>query len=134
MSELTLSEARKLFLSKRLFVVCGTCPKWHSGAADGKSGCNGVACGGPISRKDYPEYSGEIKDFSGFCFACGSEDVLAYAQVAGSDKKFGLCKDHLEIIDDFVANTKDIEAQTKVMIYPRADRVMEQFKQAQHTV
>lgn len=134
MSKLTLSEARKLFISKRLFVVCGTCPKWHTGMAEGRDGCTGLACGGPISRKDYPEYSGEIRDFSGICFACGSEDTLAYAQLMGSEKKFGLCKDHLEIIDDFMAKTAGIEAQTKIMIYPRTDRVMDQFKKMQYTV
>jgi hypothetical protein len=93
-----------------------------------------VACGGPISRKDYPEYSGDIKDFSSICFACGTEDTLAYAQVSGSAKKFGLCKDHLEIIDSFISGSKGVAAQTKVMIYPRADKVIGKFKEAQHAL
>jgi hypothetical protein len=134
MSTPTLSEARKLFQTSHMFVVCGTCPKFYEGQAQGKSVCTGVACGGPISRKDYPEYSGDIKDFSSICFACGTEDTLAYAQVSGSAKKFGLCKDHLEIIDSFISGSKGVAAQTKVMIYPRADKVIGKFKEAQHAL
>lgn len=134
MSTPTLDVAKKLYGETRLFVVCGTCKKYHEGRALGKSVCTGVACGGPISRRDYPEYDGDIKDFSGICFACGSEDTLAYAQVAGSAKKFGLCKDHLELIDKYISNSKGVEAQTKVMIYPRTDRVLDQYKEAQDAI
>jgi hypothetical protein len=134
MSTPTLSEARKLYNESHLFVVCGTCRKFQEGKAQGKDVCTGVACGGPISRRDYPEYTGDIKDFSAVCFACGSDDTLAYAQVAGSQKRFGLCKDHLEIIDNLISGSRGIEAQTKVMIYPRADRALDKFKDAEHAI
>ncbi len=123
--QLSRDEALKL-AKKGLFYVCATCPKWHEGKAKGLDQCTGVACGSPIRRKDFPEYSGDIKDFSRLCFACGSEDVLAFASIQNGERRFGLCKNHLEIVDDYVYKTESnlVVNDNKVLITPNPDRVM----------
>lgn len=132
----TVEEARKLS-KKGLFFVCASCPKMMEGMALGKGGCTGVNCGSLISRKDFPEYTGSLKDFSGLCFVCGSEDVLIYAKLEGSDRQFGMCSKHSEIIDSHIYKQKpaipDI-VERKVLIFPRADRVLSQFKEARNVL
>jgi hypothetical protein len=131
----TVEEARKL--SKRgLDFVCASCPKMHEGMALGKDGCTGIACGGPIRRNDYPEYSGSLQDFSGLCFVCGSEDVLVQAKLADSARVFGLCSKHSETIDSYIYKQPVAEGivDRKVMIYPRADRVLSQYREVRNVL
>lgn len=131
----TVEEARKL--SKQgLFFVCATCPKMHEGRALGKDGCTGVNCGSLISRKDFPEYTGSLQDFGGLCFVCGSEDVLIQAKLADSERTFGLCGKHSEIIDSHIYKQPVVSGivERKVMIYPRVDRVLSQFKEARNVL
>lgn len=132
----TVEEARKL--SKQgLFFVCATCPKMWEGKALGKEGCTGQNCGSLIRRKDFPEYSGSLKDFSGLCFVCGSEDVLILAKLADSERTFGMCDKHSEIIDSHIYKQSpkipDI-VERKVMIFPRADRVLSQYREVRNVL
>lgn len=130
------AEAKRLVRSG-LFYVCATCSKWHEGMALGKDTCAGVACGSPVRRKDYPEYFGKIKDFSALCFVCGSEEVLAFAKVEGSDRQFGLCREHLEIVDDYIGrgpNGLASGGDKKVFIFPNPDRAMAQFRDSRVTL
>jgi hypothetical protein len=132
----TVEEARKLSRNGLLF-VCATCPKMAEGRALGKDGCTGVACGSLISRKDFPEYSGSLEDFSALCFVCGSEDVLINAKLADSSRTFGLCNKHSEIIDSHIYKQKPVApelVERKVIIYPRADRVLSQYREVRNVL
>lgn len=126
----------KSLVGRGLFFVCATCPKWHEGKALGKDSCTGVDCGSPIRRKDFPEYSGDIKDFSAICFVCGKEDVLAFAKVEGMERQFGLCKDHLELVDDLIERKEGIVdgQEKKVFILPNPARVMDQYRDVRATL
>ena len=132
----TLDEATKLSRKTGMVFVCASCPRIWEGIALGKESCTGVNCGSPVRRKDFPEYAGSLKDLSALCFVCGSEEVLAYAKVEGSDKKIGMCKTHLEIIDDYAVKPTNgiIVSDKKVMVIPNENKVMSQFKGARHTL
>lgn len=129
----TIEEARQLALKSnpRIFFLCASCPKWWEGQSLGKDGCTGTNCGSPVRRSDFPEYAGTIKDFSALCFVCGSDDVLAYAKVQGSDRQFGMCSKHLEVIDSLIyknpAATPQFE-EKKVLIFPNPARVIEKYR------
>ena len=131
----TVEEARKLSRNGLLF-VCATCPKMFEGRALGKDGCTGVNCGSLISRKDFPEYTGSLTDFSGLCFVCGSEDVLIQAKLADSDRTFGLCNKHSEIIDSHIYKQKAVPytVERKVIVFPRADRVLSQYREVRNVL
>lgn len=117
---------------KGVFFACASCAKMWEGLALGKETCTGVSCGGPSRRKDFPEYDGFIKDFSALCFVCGSEEVLAYAKVEDSEKMFGICKDHLELIDNQLTFSGTTEDAKKVLIVPDTSKALAEFRGARH--
>jgi hypothetical protein len=129
-------EAARKTARMGLFYVCARCPKWGEGVALGLGRCTGKDCGSPIRRKDFPEYAGESFDFSSVCFACGDEEVLAFAKVWGSERKFGLCRKHLEIVDDLIERKDGIVngQDRKVFILPNPARVMSQFRDSRVTL
>jgi len=130
----TLDEAKRLS-RKGVFFVCASCAKMQEGLALGKDGCTGVDCGSPVRRKDFPQYEGSLKDLSSICFACGSEDILAYASVEGGERRFGICKDHLEVIDRYIAPGDGLAASfKKVLIFPRVDKALGEFANAVHAI
>lgn len=135
----TIEEARQLALKSnpRIFFLCASCPKWWEGKSLGKDGCTGTACGSPVSRADFPEYAGKITDFSALCFVCGSDDVLAYAKVEGSDRQFGMCSKHLEVIDSLIYKNKAAQPEfetKKVLIFPNSAKVIDRFKEAKNVL
>jgi len=124
---------------KGVFFACASCRHLWEGMAEGKETCTGIDCGGPSKRKDFPEYDGPVTDFSALCFICGSEDTLAYAKVTGSEKKFGLCKNHLETLDNILGAAPPVNGVIQgngqqVLIFPREDRSLPEFREAQHAI
>ena len=125
-------------LSKRTgtFFICASCPKMWEGIALGRNRCTGMACGSPVRRKDFPEYSGNIKDMSSVCLVCGGTDVVAEVKVDGGTHIMGLCMSHLEVIDDNAAPRESgiIVEDKKVLIYPKPGKAKSEYQNAQHTI
>jgi hypothetical protein len=135
MKTITPEEAKRVSKANGLLVICAMCPRWYEGQSQGLPKCTGKDCGSPITRKDFPEYDGDPLNFSGFCFVCGSEDVLAYVKVEGSERQFGVCKSHLEIVDDYGKPSNGIFGEKKsVLIFPNTDKAMGKFREAKHIV
>ena len=81
----------------RLPIFCSTCTR----AKPGRDPiCNAKRCGSPLARRDFPEYQGPIPQHSwtAWCFVCGGASDAA-VQVQGSDRKFGMCMEHLPWLD-----------------------------------
>ena len=116
--------------------MCASCPKAWEGAALGMQRCTGKECGSPVARRDFPEYCGSLTDLSALCFVCGNKDVVAHARVEDGTKMLGICMAHLEVVDNnMVPKSSGINVPNKkVFICPMADKVMPEYRGAQHVL
>lgn len=135
MSQLTLESITNLSKTGVLF-VCASCPKMWEGRAEGRDGCTAESCGSPMGRKDFPEYSGEIKKFEDLCFVCGAEDVLAYLMIEGSQRKFGVCQKHLEMVDNYVPRSfnGNLIVDRRMVMVPNPKKALSEYKSARHEI
>lgn len=90
-------------------VVCASCRHLHRARAarGGKPGpCGQSDCGGPLAGRTFPKYDGPITDFTRWCFMCGEPAKFA-AMAKGSERVFGLCKEHVRSMEEFRARGTD---------------------------
>jgi len=90
-------------------VVCATCVKYWK-ARDQNipiPRCISTDCSSPIGGGTFQDYEGIIPDFSIWCFRCGNKPD-AYLFIKGSEKKFGICNEHLEDAKSLVPSGVDV--------------------------
>lgn len=94
-SPLEVAEAR----SKGFAFVCAMCTKLHAVPWRISPNCGVVDCGGPMSGKDFPRYTGDLEgNFVHWCFVCGQKDPEHAVQIKKSKKLLGVCKKHLRML------------------------------------
>ena len=89
-----------LAVQSGLSVVCATCRRYWEGRERGLPGsrCTSESgCGSPLAGDDFRDYEGPIRDFTRWCFMCGTEAPLVL-QIPRSERLFGVCSEHVEVL------------------------------------
>ena len=115
-----------------LALACASCKHYWEGREKGLSGIDCTTpgpCGGPSAGLGFPHYKGPVSDFSQWCFACGSRPDLGI-KVSTSERIFGICREHLWLLDRIQANNPNaavlnVVSPSKGMIVPLKGRYTE---------
>ena len=97
-----------LAVQQGLSTVCASCHRYWEGRDRGLPGDACTArkpCASPLEGSDYPEYVGELRDFSRWCFICG-EPPSCLISARGSPKPFGVCSRHRSLLPKLVSPEK----------------------------
>jgi len=79
--------------------LCSTCTKFTKAREAGIAGLSCMAavtnkvCGSPLVSLDFPQYEGQVTEFSRWCFVCGSRGTRGM-RAKGTTRVFGVCEAH----------------------------------------
>jgi len=91
--------------TKKLSIFCATCARYwrarEQGLEDTKCLSPGF-CASPLGGDEFTHYKGMLPrdGYGRWCFVCGHKAHFAL-RAHGSDKVFGVCQDHVEVITKY---------------------------------
>ena len=127
----TLLTMAKFATEGGLAFACAMCRHYwkndevsYADLAQGKGSCKQTACGGPMSGRTFPKYSGPLPDgdWTHVCFVCASPAVSHGVKLAdGSGSRvLGVCRDHVRFVDEQAPESGEVIVEKTVLLLPRA--------------